>query len=162
MDRDAATHVIRAAAATPTISKFVMVSFIGSRLRRPAWWSEEVWENELRTTRAALPRYYEAKIAADQVLYEEGKKRGPGFAAVNLRPGRLTDEPRGPVRLGKIPTQQGTSSRESVAELAALVLDHPSARSAWLDMLDGDEDPAAAVDRCVKEGVDAAEGEPFY
>lgn len=161
MDRDAATHMIRASAATPTITKFLMVSFIGSRLRKPAWWTEEVWQNELSTTRAALPKYYEAKIAADQVLYEAGKARRD-FAAINLRPGRLTEAPAGPVRLGRIPTQQGTSSRASVAALAALLLDHPGARNCWLDMLDGDEDPAAAVDRCVKDGVDAAEGEPFY
>ena len=54
------------------------------------------------------------------------------------------------------------ASRASVAELAALLLDRPGAANCWLDMLDGDEDPAAAVDRCLREGVDAAEGEPFY
>ncbi|KAI0837042.1 NAD(P)-binding protein [Hypoxylon sp. FL0890] len=161
IDRDAAIHFIRASAATPSITKFVMISFITSRLKKPSWWTEEIWQEELNTTLKALKNYYEAKIAADQVLYEEGKKR-KDFAGICLRPGFLTLEPAGKVRLGKITVAKGTASRASVANVAALLLDAPGTKSCWLDMLDGDEDPEAAVKRCVEEGVDAAEGEPFY
>ncbi|KAI1137383.1 NAD(P)-binding protein [Hypoxylon sp. FL0543] len=161
IDRDAAIHFIRASAATPIVTKFVMISFITSRLRKPSWWTEEIWQQELSTTLNTLKRYYEAKVAADQVLYEEGKKR-KDFAAICLRPGALTLEPAGKVSLGKTPVAKGTASRASVANVTALLLDAPGIKSCWLDMLDGDEDPAAAVKRCVDEGIDTAEGEPFY
>ncbi|KAI5857366.1 NAD(P)-binding protein [Durotheca rogersii] len=161
IDRDAAIHFIRASVATPSVTKFVMISFLGSRLARPAWWSEEIWQQQLATSRKALQRYYEAKVAADEVLYVEGKKR-PDFAGICLRPGRLTTEPVGKVGLGKLPVASGTSSRASVAHLTALLLDAPNVKNSWLDMLDGDEDPEAAVKRCVEEGVDCAEGEPFF
>ncbi|KAI1089200.1 NAD(P)-binding protein [Rostrohypoxylon terebratum] len=161
IDRDAASHFIRASVATPSVTKFVMISFIGSRLKKPSWWTDEVWQEDLDTTRKMLQRYYEAKVAADQVLYEEGKKRSD-FAGICLRPGALTLEPSGKVRFGKIPVAKGTSSRASVANLTALLLDAPNVKSCWLDMLDGDEDQEAAVKRVIDEGVDAAEGEPFY
>ncbi|KAK6078868.1 UPF0659 protein-like protein 1 [Seiridium cupressi] len=160
IDRDAATYFIRASAATPSITKFLMVSFIGSRLQKPSWFADTDWESQLKG-REKLQRYYEAKVAADEVLYTEGKKRSD-FAGINLRPGLLTDEPAGKVELGKLKKPSGTSSRASVAELAALLLDAKDVKNSWLDMLDGDEDPKAAVERVVKEGVDAAEGEPFY
>lgn len=96
---------------------------------------------------------------ADQELYEAGKIR-KDFAAISLRPGRLTMEPVGKVSLGKIDHAEGPSSRASVAYLTALLLDS-DAKSCWLDMLDGDEDPEAAVSRCIAEGVDCVEGERF-
>ncbi|KAI1502488.1 NAD dependent epimerase/dehydratase [Biscogniauxia marginata] len=161
IDRDAAIHFIRASVATPSITKFLMVSFITSRLRKPTWWDDATWEAEYAKTVKSLERYYQAKVAADQVLVEESKKR-KDFAAINLRPGLLTTEPAGKVSLGKLPNATGTSSRASVAKLAALLLDDPNVKSCWLDMLDGDEDPEAAVKRCVAEGVDCAEGEPYY
>ncbi|KAI1770800.1 NAD(P)-binding protein [Hypoxylon cercidicola] len=161
IDRDAACHFIRASAALPPVSKFVMISFLGVRMAKPAWWTEEVWQEEVNTTRQSLQVYNEAKLAADQVLYEESKKR-EDFAGISLRPGFLNSKPAGKVSLGKVPTAKGGASRASVANLAALLLDSPDVKSCWLDMLDGDEDPAAAVQRCVAEGVDCAEGEPFY
>ncbi|KAI8964620.1 NAD(P)-binding protein [Daldinia sp. FL1419] len=160
IDRDAAIHFIRASAATPSITKFVMISYLGSRLKKAPWWSEEVWQDCQAKNNGALKNYYEAKIAADQVLYEEGKKR-KDFAAIGLRPGLLTSEPAGKVGLGKLPAL-GTASRASVAQVAALLLDAPNIKSSWLDLIDGDEDPEVAVKRNVDEGVDAAEGEPFY
>ncbi|KAI1077709.1 NAD(P)-binding protein [Whalleya microplaca] len=161
IDRDAAIHFIRASAATPSITKFVMISYLGSRLTKPSWWSEAVWQDDINTTRKALARYYQAKVAADQVLYEEGKKRSD-FAGICLRPATLTTEPSGKVTLGKTSQAKGTSSRESVANLTALLLEAPNVKNCWLDMQDGDEDPEAAVKRCIEEGVDTAEGEPFY
>ncbi|KAI1758638.1 NAD(P)-binding protein [Hypoxylon sp. FL1150] len=161
IDRDAAIHFIRASVATPSVTKFIMISYLGSRLAKPAWWTEEVWQEDLDTTRKSLQQYYEAKVAADQVLYEESKKR-KDFAGIGLRPGFLNTEPAGRVILGKTPTAKGGASRASVAHLAALLLDSPDVKSSWLDMLDGDEDPEAAVKKAVAEGVDTAEGEPYY
>ncbi|KAF7537193.1 hypothetical protein G7054_g3882 [Neopestalotiopsis clavispora] len=160
IDRDAATYFIKASVATPSITKFLMVSFTGSRLKKAPWYSDADWTEQLKA-HEKLKRYFEAKIAADEVLYREGKKRAD-FAGINLRPGLLTEEPAGKVELGKLKKPNGTSSRASVAELAALLLEKKGTKSAWLDMLDGDEEPQAAVERVVKDGVDAAEGEPFY
>ncbi|KAI0976922.1 NAD dependent epimerase/dehydratase [Xylaria arbuscula] len=162
IDRDAAIHFIRASVATPSITKFVMISFITSRLEKAPWWTDEQWKEEKETTLKKLERYYQAKVAADQVLYEESKKRPSDFAGINLRPGILTLEPAGKVALGRVPITSGTSSRASVAQLAALLLDNPRVKTSWLDTLDGDEDPEAAVKRVVDEGVDATEGEPYY
>ncbi|KAI1463118.1 NAD(P)-binding protein [Daldinia caldariorum] len=159
IDRDAAIHFIRASAATSSITKFVMISYLGSRLNKAPWWPEEVWQECVKNNNGALKTYYQAKIAADQVLYEEGKKR-KDFAAIGLRPGLLTAEPAGRVKLGKL-FESGTASRASVAQVTALLLDNPNVKSSWLDLIDGDEDPEVAVKRCVEEGVDAAEGEPF-
>lgn len=137
-----------------------MVSFTGSRVNKAPWYSDADWADYLKI-RAKLQRYSDAKIAADEVLYLEGKKRSD-FAAINLRPGTLTDEPAGKVELGRLKTPSGKSSRASVAQLAALLLDNKDVKSAWLDMLDGNEDPDVAVQRVVKEGIDDAEGEPFF
>ncbi|KAI0473383.1 NAD(P)-binding protein [Xylariaceae sp. FL0804] len=166
IDRDAACHFIRASVATPSVTRFVMVSFISSRLAKPAWWDDATWQGELDGTLTTLDRYYRAKVAADRVLYEEGRKRSSSddndFAGINVRPGLLTTEPAGGVSLGRTARARGTSSRASVARLIALLLEAPGVRSCWLDMLDGDEEPEAAVRRCVEQGVDCAEGEPFY
>lgn len=120
-----------------------------------------MWKEEKETRLSKLERYYQAKVAADQVLYEEGKKRSD-FAGICLRPALLTLEPVGGVLLGRTPVTNGTSSRASVAYLTALLLENPDVKSCWLDMLDGDEEPEKAVKRVVEEGVDCVEGEPFY
>ncbi|KAI1127441.1 NAD dependent epimerase/dehydratase [Nemania abortiva] len=161
IDRDAACHFIRASVATPTITKFVMISFITSRLEKAPWWTDEMWK-EAKVKLKQLERYYQAKVAADQVLYEESKKRPADFAAICLRPGALTLEPVGKVMLGRTPVTGGTSSRASVAYLTALLLENEKVKSCWLDMLDGEEEPEAAVKRCVDEGVDCIQGEPYY
>lgn len=46
--------------------------------------------------------------------------------------------------------------------MAALLLETEGIGNAWIDLLDGEEDPAAAVKRVAQEGVNAAEGEPFF
>ncbi|KAI1361833.1 NAD dependent epimerase/dehydratase [Xylaria arbuscula] len=161
VDRDAACRFIRASVALPYVKKFVMISFITSRLEKAPWWPDDIWEEEKNTRLKKLERYYQAKVAADQVLYEESKKRAD-FAAICMRPALLTEEPVGKVALGRTPLTNGTSSRASVAYLTALLLENPDVKTTWLDMLDGDEDPEAAVKRCVDQGVSCLEGEPYY
>lgn len=157
VDRDVACYFICAAVATPSIIKFVLISFIGCRYQKAPWLDEAHWQQYLVSTRNPFERYYKAKIVADRELYKAGKKR-KDFAAISLRPSRLTMEPVGKVSLGKIPRAEGLSSRASVAYLTALLLASDS-KSCWLDMLDGDEDPEAAVNRCIAEGVDCVEGD---
>ncbi|KAK3346584.1 hypothetical protein B0T25DRAFT_624944 [Lasiosphaeria hispida] len=162
IDRDAAIHFIRAAAATPSVARFLMVSYLSSRRTQPAWWSAADWAASAKTNQTVLANYYEAKLAADEVLYEVSKQRGPAFVGINLRPGTLSLEPAGRVELGKTKGSGGEVSRESVARVADELLASEGVRNAWLDLLDGEEEIGEAVGRVVREGVDAAEGEAIF
>ncbi|KUI54639.1 hypothetical protein VP1G_02050 [Cytospora mali] len=162
VDRDAAIHFIRASANSPNITRFLMVSYLASRRTKPSWWDEDAWKGAEEVNYKILPTYYQAKIAADEVLYEESAKRGKEFVGINLRPGTLTLEPAGKVELGKTKTSRGDVSRESVAKVAAALLEADGVKNSWIDLLDGEEDVDSAVQRVVKEGVDAAEGEAIY
>jgi hypothetical protein len=138
-----------------------MVSYLASRRAQPAWWSDDAWAAAQHVNNQILPHYYRAKLAADEALYLAAKKR-PGFAAINLRPGTLTLEPAGPVELGKTGHSTGNVSRETVARVADLLLASEGLGNTWLDLLDGEEEAEKAVERVVKEGVNAAEGEEIF
>jgi hypothetical protein len=109
-----------------------------------------------------MPHYYAAKLAADEALYAASKDRGSGFVGINLRPGTLTLEPAGKVELGKTKHSGGNVSRESVARVAELLLASEGVKNSWVDLLDGEEEVAEAVERVVSEGVVAAEGEAVF
>ncbi|KIH88256.1 NAD dependent epimerase/dehydratase family protein [Sporothrix brasiliensis 5110] len=160
IDRDAATHIIDASGASSFVTRFLMVSYISSRRARPAWWDDDSWASAQHVNSKVLPTYYQAKIAADEALYRAAKRRGTSFAGINLRPGTLSDEPAGSIELGRTKGSNGKVSRASVARAADLLLAHPDTRTAWIDLLTGSEDAEAAVDRVVREHVDAVEGEP--
>jgi len=168
IDRDAAIAFTRASIANPAITKFMTVSYIGSRRSRPAWWTDEDWESSQNVNKNILPTYYEAKVAADEALtagtkirYDEEAKKGveesKRFQGISLRPGTLTDEPAGKVSIGAVPSR-GKTSRASVAEVAAKLLEVEGARG-WFDLLDGEDPVDTAVERVVKDGFDSAEGE---
>lgn len=90
--------------ATPSISKFLMVSYIGSRRGYPSWWTQEDRDAADKVNTQILPAYYKAKVAADEHLAALAKKRGKGFQAIDLRPGTLSDDPAtGKVWLGEFP-----------------------------------------------------------
>lgn len=148
-----------------------MISFLTSRVAKPAWWSQQTFDDGMAAIKKALPKYYEAKVAADEVLYRESvAHKGRGFAGICLRPGTLTDGGSGSekVRLGKIPVSGGNVDRASVAAVTDELLARDGVKSCWLDLVEGGkgageegEEVAAAVERCVREGVDCVEGEPF-
>lgn len=162
IDRDAAIHFIRAAAEDDSgVTRFLMVSYLGSRRVKPSWWSEKAWADMEGVNRGVLKNYYEAKVAADEVLYEEGRKRD-GFVGICLRPGTLTDEGAGGVELGRTKESGGGVSRESVAVVAERLLAEEGVKNVWLDLVDGEEEIGDAVGRAVREGVDCAEGEEYY
>ncbi|KAK4641797.1 hypothetical protein QC761_504000 [Podospora bellae-mahoneyi] len=161
IDRDAAIHFIRAAASTPSITKFLMVSYLASRKAKPAWWSEEEWKAAQHVNNEVLPTYYKAKIAADEELYRVSRK-SETLVGINLRPGTLTLEPAGKVELGRTKGSGGDVSRETVAVVADELLAREGVRNGWIDLLDGAEGVREAVERVVREGVDAAEGDPVY
>lgn len=163
IDRDAATHFISAIASTPSVKKFILVSFVTSRRSKASWWSEEAWKksiNGLAPEDAPMHHYYEAKVAADEALYRLSQTRKDGLEAIDLRPGTLTEEEGGGVALGQTAIS-GKVSRKSVARVTdALLARESGVGSRWLDLLDGDEDVEAAVERVVKENVDVVGGEP--
>lgn len=139
-----------------------MVSYLGSRRTKPAWWSDDAWAAAQHVNKEVLPHYYQAKVAADEALYAASKEKGSGFVGINLRPGTLTLEPAGKVELGKTRQSKGNVSRETVARVADLLLATEGVGNTWLDLLDGEEDMGKAVERVVKEGVNAAEGEGVF
>lgn len=161
IDRDAAKHYIKAAVETPSITKFLMVSYIGSRKGRAPWWTDEDWKSTQHVNEEVLPDYYKAKVAADEYLAALAKKRNktdPHFQAINLRPGSLSDDPAtGRVLLGKTPSK-GKVCRGDVAATAAALLKKNDA-TRWLDLLEGDTNVETAVDNVIKDKVDCIEGE---
>ncbi|KAK0625516.1 hypothetical protein B0T17DRAFT_532983 [Bombardia bombarda] len=161
IDRDAAIHFINAAAATPSVTRFLLVSYLACRRQAPSWWSSESWEAADKVNKAQYPTYYQAKIAADEALYTASKNRSD-FIGINVRPGTLTAEPAAKVELGKTRHSRGATSRETVAKVADGLLASEGIKNTWLDLVDGDEDINAAVKRVVDEGVNCAEGEPVF
>lgn len=161
IDRDAAKHYIRAAIETPSVSKFLMVSYIASRRNRAPWWTDEDWESAQHVNTKVLVDYHKAKLDADEYLAALAQKRNAtdaSFQAINLRPGTLADDAAtGKVLLGKTPAR-GTVTREDVARVAAALL-HKSDRSRWIDLLNGETGIDEAVDTVVRDGVDCFEGE---
>jgi nucleoside-diphosphate-sugar epimerase len=161
IDEVAAKHYISASVARPSVKKFLMVSYIASRRGRPAWWTDEDQASAEHVNTKVLPTYFAAKVEADEHLAALSKKRNDSdkaFQGINLRPGTLTDKPStGKVSLGKT-SARGEVSRETVAKVAAALVERDDVRG-WWDLLDGDEDIAAAVDRLANEGWDGIEGE---
>ncbi|KIL92631.1 hypothetical protein FAVG1_03811 [Fusarium avenaceum] len=164
VDRDAAVHFINAAASVPSITKFLLISFLGSRRSGASWWPAGEWDEYAeKVNNGSLANYYKAKVEADEVLYKVSKQSST-LAGIDLRPGTLTDEPATKVEFGKTKhiSSSGGISREAVAEVASHLLAADGVKNGWYDLLDGDEEIPAAVDRVVREGVDAAEGEAIY
>lgn len=108
-----------------------------------------------------LATYYQAKLPADEVLYEVSKTSRT-LVGIDLRPGALTDDPVGKVEFGKTKTVRGNIPRVSVAHVIDRVLATEGVKSGWLDLHEGDVDIDEAVAAAVRNGVDAAEGEDIY
>ncbi|RFU78501.1 hypothetical protein TARUN_3748 [Trichoderma arundinaceum] len=162
IDRDAAIHFINAAASKPSITRFLLVSYNGSRRKGAPWWTASEWEDYNKNiNHGVLATYYQAKIVADEVLYEVSKKN-PALVGIDLRPGRLSEGPKGNVTLGKNKNVVGEVPRETVAHVADALLAAEGVKSGWIDLLQGDDDINEAVAAVVRDGVDAAEGEDIY
>jgi NAD(P)H-binding len=162
VDQDAAKHYISSSLAMPTVSKFLMVSYIASRKSRAPWWSDEEWKAAQHVNAEVLPHYFKAKVEADEHLAALAKKRRDNgdikFQAIDLRPGTLTDSPpTGKVKLGQT-SSRGSVPRADVAAVAAALLER-SDTNGWYDLLEGPDDIAAAIDKLVKEKHDGIAGE---
>lgn len=162
IDQDAAKHYISASLATPSISKFLMVSYVGSRRNRAPWWTDEDWEQSLHVNNNVLPHYFKAKVEADEYLTALAKQRhdrgDKKFQSIVLRPGSLSDSPAsGKVHLGKTKSR-GSIPRADVAAVAAALLERDDTRG-WLDLLEGETPVSTAVENVVKSGIDCVEGE---
>lgn len=160
IDRDACTHFINASASTPSVSKFLLISYIGSRRSRAPWWSDEDWAATQNVNNGALKDYHIAKLAADEALVEAVRGRiaeGHAFTGWCLRPGGLTDDNEGGVALGKI-AARGTVGRGKVAKVAVELL-ADGRRGGWVDCLEGDQGVEEEVQRVIKDEIDCYEGE---
>lgn len=163
IDRDAAIHFIRSSIATPSVSKFLLVSALSIRRGRASWFDDDSYALMQKVNTEIMPAYYKAKLAADETLTvlgeERVKKDGKGkFSYIILRPGQLTDDAEtGLVNLGKTPAR-GSVTRADVADVAARLLETEGA-CGWFDLLGGKEPVADAVARVVKDGINSMEGE---
>ncbi|KAL8720915.1 MAG: hypothetical protein Q9225_002301 [Loekoesia sp. 1 TL-2023] len=160
IDRDSCMHFIRASAGKVDITGFLLISYLGSRRNKPPWWTDEEWAATQEVNNGVLKQYYPAKLAADECLIAASSWM-KHLQAIVLRPGLLTDdEGVGKVSLGKTRARGGVS-RSDVAAVAAQLLDSEYSRG-WLDLLEGDEPIADAVQRVTKEKVDCVAGENIY
>ncbi|KAJ9644287.1 uncharacterized protein PV06_05264 [Exophiala oligosperma] len=162
IDEVAAKAYISASLATPTVSKFLMVSYIASRKGYPPWWSEEDKKAADHVNNDVLHNYYLAKVEADEHLEALAKKRldngDKAFQAINLRPGTLSDSPgTGKVKMGQTPSR-GSVPREDVAAVAAALLSRDDTRG-WFDLLEGNDPINEAIESLVKSGLNGMEGE---
>lgn len=160
IDRDACTHFINASAATPSVSKFLLVSYIGSRRSRAPWWTDEDWAATQEVNNGILKDYHIAKLAADGALIEAVKRQiseGRNFTGWSLRPGSLTDDNGGGVTLGRTKAR-GKVGRGKVAKVAIELLAN-GGRGGWVDCLDGEKGIEQEVQRVIMDEVDCYEGE---
>jgi nucleoside-diphosphate-sugar epimerase len=168
IDRDAAIAFTKASIHSPSVKKFLTVSYLASRRGRPSWWSDKDWEAAQKINNKVLPTYYKAKLAADEVLTVLAKERydkeamhsvpsNERFSAISLRPGTLTDEKAGGVKVGKVGVG-GKTSRATTAHAIVAALETNGAKG-WIDVLDGDEDATDAIRKLTEDGVDAVDEE---
>ncbi|CAG8008932.1 unnamed protein product [Penicillium olsonii] len=166
IDQEAAKHFMTASFASPGISKFLMVSYLGSRKKQPTWMPDSEWAGIVKTNTEVLPTYAKAKQEADEYMtaLAAQRKRDPEvakrpFQAINLRPGILKDDPATrKVDLGITPKGRGSVTREDVAIVADQLLARADTEG-WIDLVNGDEVVEEAVERVAREKVDAVEGE---
>ena len=156
IDEDACIAFIRAAASTPSVSKFLLISYVGSRRSKAPWWTDDEWTATQEINMGALKNYYPAKLAADECLTSLYPKGKSGKIGISLRPGGLTDDEEGKVALGKTGAR-GQIPRRDVARVAMELLANDGFGSCWLDLLEGQEDVTSAVATCVRDAVDCSE-----
>ncbi|KAJ6108508.1 hypothetical protein N7523_009831 [Penicillium sp. IBT 18751x] len=166
IDQEAAKHFLTASFSSSSVTKFLMVSYLGSRKKQPHWMPDDAWADIVRTNTEVLPTYAKAKQEADEYMTALAARRkldtaaGP-FQAINLRPGFLTSEPATrKVELG-ITTNgpgRGTVTREDVAIVADQLLARNDVEG-WIDLVNGDVPVEEAVEKVAKEKIDAVEGE---
>ena len=157
IDQDACIHFIEAAKVRKEVKRFIVVSYIGSRSKRAPWWTDEDWNFTQESNNGVMKNYHKAKLAADQVLLRANEERGQGWGW-SLRPGLLTDDEGGGVRMGKIGVS-GSISRKVVAKVVREIAEKQGGKGGYVDFLGGDEDIELAVQRVIREGIDCAEGE---
>ncbi|MFW5656386.1 MAG: SDR family oxidoreductase [Bacteroidota bacterium] len=83
--------------------------------------------------------YFVAKAEADKYL------RNTRLRYTVFRPGKLTDEPAGKVKLAGIIEERGTTSRDLLAKSIAYSLEAESTFRKTIDILDGEDEVRAAV-----------------
>ncbi|KAJ5787734.1 hypothetical protein N7457_002724 [Penicillium paradoxum] len=163
IDQEAAKHFITASFAAPGVSKFLMVSYLGSRKKQPSWMPDDQWAGVVKTNTEILPTYAQAKQEADEYMTALAAKRkldgGRPFQAINLRPGILTEQPATrKVELGITGKGRGSVTREDVAIVADKLLARADTEG-WIDLVNGEEGVEEAVERVAREKVDAVVGE---
>lgn len=117
----------------------------------------------MRTNTEILPTYAKAKQEADEYMTALAARRklqpNRPFQAINLRPGILTDGPATrKVELGITAKGRGGVTREDVAVVADLLLARADTEG-WIDLVNGEVGVEEAVERVVRDKIDAVVGE---
>lgn len=94
-----------------------------------------------------------AKYDAEKVLHDKYSKT-LDFTAI--RPGQLLNEPAGGAEVGR--TQLTHTSRELVAKAVLECLDNPGTIGLSLDVVDGQGDLKAEINKAAKDKIDAWTG----
>lgn len=90
---------------------------------------------------------------------KEGMPADERFSGISLRPGTLTDEQSGKVKVGKIGVG-GTTSRATVAEAIVATLETTGAKG-WVDIIDGEDDVKKAIQDLTDKGIDSVDEEDW-
>ncbi|OJJ46647.1 hypothetical protein ASPZODRAFT_97019 [Penicilliopsis zonata CBS 506.65] len=161
IDQNAAKFFISTAFASKKVSKILLISHLGSRRCQPSWMSDGDWGRIRYFNEAVLPVYYRAKLEADEYMTALARKKqatSGSFQSILLRPGLLADGPATrEVQLGKT-RAEGSVTREDVAIVADKLLAREDTHG-WYDLLNGEEPVDEAVERVVRDKVDAVDGE---
>ncbi|KAF2131254.1 hypothetical protein P153DRAFT_364864 [Dothidotthia symphoricarpi CBS 119687] len=161
VDRDAAKSFMRASADTPTVTKFLFISFPAARRNRAPWWSDSEYRQYV-SERSSYPDIQQAKLDADEYLVALANKRAKGggapFQAISLRPTWLTNaRGTGKVQLGHAGAQ-GQVTRKDTADVAVGLLARDDTRG-WFDLFEGSVGIEEAIDGVVRDGVNSIQGE---
>jgi hypothetical protein len=160
IDNIACKRFIHAAYSTQSVTKFLLISYPGSRRVKPTWWTDEQWEKTQSVNNGGLANYHKAKVQSDEYLYSaflKAKKEGQDFAAIDLRPASLTEDDDQTVELGRTPGQTSIG-RHIVAEVAAGLLES-GYKGGYVDLIKGSVPWQEAVKKVTSENTDAFEGE---
>lgn len=142
---------MEAAVETPSVEKYLQISFPASRRHRAPWWTDEDYLASREET-SSSPDIQRAKLEADEFLVRMIKERS--LHGISLRPSWLTNSPAtGRVTLGETPSVSQIT-RSDVAAVAVEILMRDDVKG-WLDVVQGTVPVKEAVDSAAKLQIGA-------
>jgi nucleoside-diphosphate-sugar epimerase len=159
IDRDGAIKVFDAMAEAGCTKRLIMISTIDARDRSkaaPTWYNDEDKETSAQLW-GMLPKYMEAKFAADKSLVEGNARRGLDYTIV--RPTWYDNEGKwtGKVEAGKVGTAPKVS-REDIADVFVSCVEDSGTIGTVFEVKGGNVPVGDAVRRVAAEKIDVFAG----